>query len=132
MSEEIFRKKSLNNIKSPEDLNDYVRVANPGVWLIIVAIVVLLAGACIWGVFGKIESTVPTHLIVENGKVVCCVTDKKIERIEPGMVVETSKEDGVVASVDGNNVNVEISLPDGTYDAKIITESISPLSFVFN
>lgn len=45
--------KSLNRVKSPEDLNDYIRVANPGVWLVLVAVVILLAGVCIWGFFRK-------------------------------------------------------------------------------
>lgn len=45
--------KSLNRVKSPEDLNDYIRVANPGVWLVLVAVVILLAGVCIWGLFRK-------------------------------------------------------------------------------
>lgn len=30
MSDQIFRKKSLDRISSPEQLNDYIRVANPG------------------------------------------------------------------------------------------------------
>ena len=35
MNEEIFRKKSLDKVKSPENLDDYIRVSNPGVWLFI-------------------------------------------------------------------------------------------------
>ena len=34
MSDQIFRKKSLDRISSPEQLNDYIRVANPGIWMI--------------------------------------------------------------------------------------------------
>ena len=45
--------KSLNRVKSPEDLNDYIRVANPGVGLVLVAVVILSAGVCIWGFFRK-------------------------------------------------------------------------------
>lgn len=35
MSDQIFRKKSLDRISSPEQLNDYIRVANPGIWMIL-------------------------------------------------------------------------------------------------
>ncbi len=31
MNEQLFRKKSLDKVQSSESLNDYVRVANPGV-----------------------------------------------------------------------------------------------------
>ena len=37
MSDQIFRKKSLDRISSPEQLNDYIRVANPGIWMILAA-----------------------------------------------------------------------------------------------
>ena len=47
MSEEIFRKKNLDKIKSPENLNDYLRVSNPGVWMLLAAVIVLLIGAVI-------------------------------------------------------------------------------------
>ena len=46
MSDQIFRKKSLDRISSPEQLNDYIRVANPGIWMILAAVIILLAGAC--------------------------------------------------------------------------------------
>ena len=55
MKEDIFRKKILDRIKSPDDLKDYVRITHPGVWLLLIAVIVLLAGACIWGAFGVIE-----------------------------------------------------------------------------
>lgn len=44
MSDQIFRKKSLDRISSPEQLNDYIRVANPGIWMILAAVIILLAG----------------------------------------------------------------------------------------
>ena len=37
MSDQIFRKKSLDRISSPEQLNDYIRMANPGIWMILTA-----------------------------------------------------------------------------------------------
>lgn len=130
MSDEIFRKKSLNRIKSPEDLNDYVRVANPGVWMVLAAVVILLVGVCIWGTFGRIETKVPAHLVAENGAVVCTV--ENADKIEAGMTVEVNDTEGKVVNADNGKVAVKISLPDGTYEGSIITESIKPISFVFN
>lgn len=131
MSDEIFRKKSLNRVKSPEDLNDYVKVANPGVWMVLVAVIILLVGVCIWGVFGRIETKVPAHLTVENGAIVCSVESGNENKIKRGMTVETDNANGKVVAA-GSDIVVDISLPDGIYDAKIITESLKPLSFIFN
>ena len=40
----LFRQKSLDRISSPEQLNDYIRVSTPSVWMVLIAIVILLAG----------------------------------------------------------------------------------------
>lgn len=40
----IFRQKSLDSINSTEQLTDYLRVTNPGVWTILAAVVILLTG----------------------------------------------------------------------------------------
>ena len=56
MSDQIFRKKSLDRISSPEQLNDYIRMANPGIWMILAAVIILLAGVCVWGIFGHLDT----------------------------------------------------------------------------
>ena len=58
MNTNLFRKSSIDRVNSPEQLNEYIRVANPGVWLILAAVVALLVGVVIWGVWGTIETTV--------------------------------------------------------------------------
>ena len=54
MNDTIFRQKNIDKISSPEKLDDYVRVTTPSVWIILIAIVLLLVGAVIWGIFGEI------------------------------------------------------------------------------
>ena len=44
MDNQLFRKKSLDKVSSPEQLNDYIRVSNPGVWIALTAVIVLLFG----------------------------------------------------------------------------------------
>ena len=133
MANDLFRKKSLDTIKSPDQLNDYVRVANPGVWLILCAVVVLLVGFCVWGIFGQIKTIVPAQITVDGGKIICAV-DGDIDKIEVGMTVEAGDTNGVVKLVDTESdlVEIDISLSDGVYEGEIVTESIAPLSFVFN
>ncbi len=52
---ELFRKKSLDRISSPEQLNDYIRVTSAPVWIVLLAIVVLLVGLIAWATFGTVE-----------------------------------------------------------------------------
>lgn len=51
----IFRKKSLERVTSPEQLNDYIRVTTPSVWIILAATLILIIGTLVWAVFGKIR-----------------------------------------------------------------------------
>ncbi len=67
-NETVFRDKAIERISSPDLLNDYVRLSDPGVWFVLAAITALLTGACIFGVFGHIDSTVPGVGIAKNGK----------------------------------------------------------------
>ena len=50
----VFREKSMERVSSPEQLNDYIRVTTPSVWIVLVALVVLLAGMLAWSVLGRV------------------------------------------------------------------------------
>ena len=52
----IFRQKSLDRVSSPEQLNDYIRVTTPSVWLVLAAIILLLVGMLAWSVFGTVQA----------------------------------------------------------------------------
>ncbi len=58
MKQDIFRKKSLERIQSPEQIDDYVRVVTPGLWLMIAAITMLLIAGIMWGVMTRLEVSV--------------------------------------------------------------------------
>ncbi len=50
----IFRQKSIDKVSSPEKLDEYIKVTTPGVWLALAAMIILLAGAIIWGTMGEL------------------------------------------------------------------------------
>ncbi len=55
MKESLFRKKNLERISSPEQLNDYIRVSTPAIWILLVAVIILLLGALVWATFGSLD-----------------------------------------------------------------------------
>lgn len=156
MEKQIFRKKSMERVSSPEQLNDYIRVSNPSLWMVIAAVIVLLAGACAWGVFGRLETKVRVAAKAEGDAVVCYVKESEIGRIKSGMTVEIGDGKFTVAEIPAEPVKMDESdayllhigglqagewvyrielngtLAAGAYGADIIVESVSPLSFVFN
>ena len=57
MDKKIFREKSIKRISSPEELNDYMKVTTPRVWIILAVIIILLLGIVVWGIFGSVTIT---------------------------------------------------------------------------
>ena len=76
MDNQLFRKKNLEKISSPEQLNDYIRVSNPGVWIVLAAVIVLLVGVCVWGIFGQLETTVGSAAVVKDGKMTVYIKEQ--------------------------------------------------------
>lgn len=139
MNEEIFRKKSLDKVKSPENLDDYIQVSNPGVWLLLISVIVLLAGACVWGFFGHIDSTVETDVHADGGTVICYIAEDNIASVKVGMTVKFDEFEADIINVSqekSGSYTCELQssqqIPDGIYNGWIVTESIKPFSFVLN
>ncbi len=139
MSEEIFRKKSLDKVKSPESLDDYIRVSNPGVWLLLVSVIVLLIGAVVWGAFAHIDSTVPATVHIESGTAVCYIAEENMTSVKVGQTVKFENLVAVIETI-GDKIDTGYvctlfgvsALPDGFYEGKVVVESRKPLSFILN
>ncbi len=156
MKENIFRKKSIDRVNSPEQLDEYIRVASPGVWLVLTGIVVLLVGFVVWGIFGTIETTKNVEVVCNGEGLQCYINPENVDSISEGMTVTVNGQTGTVLAVSDVPVmlpedadpyllyignysagdfvyTAEISvdgLSDGIYEAKVVTESIKPISFV--
>ena len=139
MGEEIFRKKSLDKVKSPENLDDYIKVSSPGVWLLLVSVIALLAGACVWGAFGHIDSTVPATVCVESGEAVCYIAEEDIASVQVGATVRFAGQEAFIRTIgekdaDGYRctLSASVSPTDGFYEGSVIIRRYQPLSFVLN
>lgn len=157
MNEKLFRKKSIEKISSPEQLNEYIRVSNPGVWMVLAAIVILLIGVCVWGVLGHLDTKVATVAVVENSAITVYVKESDIEHIQEGMKVIIGNKECEITDISAQPVAIDDGFSeyalhvgklkigewvypvavsgeadDGIYSADIVVESISPMSFVIN
>ena len=57
MDKKIFREKSIDRVSSPEELNNYMKVTTPKVWIALIAVLILLIGALVWSFFGSVTVT---------------------------------------------------------------------------
>ncbi len=139
MNEEVFRKKSLDKVKSPENLDDYIQLANPGVWLIIISVVVLLIGACIWGAFGHVDSIVETTVRVDDEVISCNIPTEDISFVMVGTAMKVGDYELEISSIGEETpmgypctLKSDENIEKGFYPGKIVIKSVKPLSFIFN
>ena len=157
MNKQLFKKSNMDRVSSPEQLQNYVKVANPGLWMVISAIVLLLAGAIVWGFIGKIDTTMGAAIVTESGNAVIYVGESNVEKIEVGMTVRCEDQEYTITDiaktpvrVDGSftdyaihasgltvgewvyTVSIDGEHSDGVQKADIVIESISPISFILN
>ena len=138
MEKQVFRKKSLDKLKSPESLDESIKVTNPGVWLILAAVILLLVGACVWGAFGHIDSITPVSVYAKNGDLTGTVTEENIKSVKMGLTVHFAEYDATVEGIEKENGGYVLTLtaketvPDGVYDGNIVIQSFKPFSFIFN
>jgi len=153
----LFREKSLDRINSPEQLNDYIKVANPSIWIVLAAVVILLVGICTWGIFGSIDSVVRSVAVVKDGQMTCFLSEKDLGEVAVNQIINVEGEQYTITEIDKvpvcagevldswalhlsgydqeqwiYKINIETNLDDGVYNADIKTESIHPSFFVLN
>lgn len=160
MEEKLFRESSLKRIKSPDNLGQYIKVANPGIWMILTAILAFVIGGIFWCVYADLETTVSTAIVATNGHASCYLGEDWQRYINDDMYVEInnvryklgerSKE---MAKLDETSekdftllhmmfaekggwyyvYDIEgIALENGVYQGSIIVDSVNPISFVLN
>ncbi len=141
MNGNIFREKNIKKIASPEQLNDYVKVTNPGIWMVLTSIILLLIGVSVWGVFGNLNTVIHVNAECRNGLLMCYIQDKDIANVKKGMKVvvddceyELNSVSDQALSVEGESyiAQADVDLEDGIYEASIIIESIHPMEFIIN
>ena len=134
---QLFRQKSIDRISSPEQLQDYMRVTNPGIWMVLAAVILLLAGLIACSVAGKIETKLAVTCDADKGVVTAELLPSEGVKVRAGMPLRVAGQEVEVDYVYQNDdsqyiVTAKAQIQDGVYDGEIVTESISPISFLLN
>lgn len=155
MEKKIFREKSIERVSSPEQLDDYIRVTSTGMWMVMGAVVLLLAGVCVWGIFGRLDTVIKAPAVVKDGTIFCYVREADREQIAAGMEMEIKGKGYPILSVSDEPMEAsglltpyamhiggfgewvyaavaDTQLADGVYETEVVVERIAPASFLFN
>lgn len=106
----IFRKESLDRIESPEQLDAYIRVSRPAVWVVLLALLIAAVSVIVWSIVGTLPETMTVNGVSVGGNIV-----KAYQSVE-----------GANTSLAECKVN--ISLPDGS-SVQGVVESVSQIPY---
>ena len=91
MQTSVFRKSSLEQLASPEQLDQLMRVATPKGWVVLFALLALIGVAIVWGIFGSVSVTVQGNgILMKSGGIL------NIQHIAGGMIKEVKVKPGDV------------------------------------
>ena len=138
MKQTLFRQKSVDRISSPEQLDDYLHVTTPAVWVVLCAVIALLVGLLVWSSLTAVESYVSGTAEVSGGVLTAVFDDTvQAENVKPGMEVSVGEFVTPVLSVgrdgDGRVIAVaEADIPDGKYDVRVGFKRTQIIRMLFN
>jgi len=149
MEKQVFRQKNMDQISSTDELHDYMHVTSPKLWMILSVILVLIIGFIVYVSTVSMENSIQVPAIVkyDNGAagdmdIILEIPDHYKDVIKVNMDVRIADETGYIAALlmlgdDDNEAAVFLDdenrkLPKGTYNATVVIETISPISFLLN
>ena len=98
MESQFFRKKAMDRLSSPEELNDYLRVTSPALWVVLAAVARILAGGLILSSVTYVNSFVSGTAEVSGGKMTVRFDDDRLaENVQAGLVHPLEHEQGQIA-----------------------------------
>lgn len=138
MADQLYRKKVMDRLSSPEQLNDYLHVTRPAIWVVIAAILLLLIGGIIWSSVTYINSFVDGTAEVSNGHMTVTFNDDQFaQNVQAGLDVTVGDTRSTIQSVGWNPdgtlfATADTSLADGTYPASVSYRRSQLFQLLFN
>ncbi len=137
MEKPIFRENKLNELSSPEDLNEYLKVTSLSAWIIMAAVLFLLLGLLVWACTGTLETRAKGILEVKGDEAIVSVSSDRAKLVKEGNPVEVRGQQVSLSDVRMDEYGrcsgrVIVNLDEGKYECEVIVERISPISFLFH
>lgn len=142
--------------ESAEELNDYIRVTTPSVWIILLAVGTFVLGLVVWSLTANLVTSVPAAAVSDQNGSRLFVNADSVKDIKSGTKVIINEQEYSVMSVSDHEVTassvmneyerslisakaddpvctcmIKEELPAGDYNAMIVTGTDKPISFLF-
>ena len=138
MSDGGATSQGVRRISSPEQLNDYLKVTTPKVWVLLVAVILLVGGLLIWSGFTTIESYATGSARAVAGELTVTFDDAaKASKVQAGMELEVGdvKSEVLTIGTDENGklvASARANIPDGLYSVRVGYKTTQVISMLLN
>ena len=129
---------SSRRITSPEQLNDYLKVTSPKIWLLLFAVALLMVGLILWSGFTTVESYASGTAHAVGGDLVVTFDDeKKAAKVKAGMMMDVGDVETEILTVGTNDkgeivASAQANIPDGLYSVRVGSATAQVLSMLLN
>ena len=155
MANPILTKNSGEKVTSPEELNDYIKVTNFSIWLILAVVIIMASSVFVWAFVGSLHTSVKATGIAEKGVITCYLPSdsgaaagndvtaggtfgKVVSVSNPPLsekAVSEKYDEYTAYRLNLSDWNYEVIInaegcPDGLVTVNIITGSVKPISFI--
>ena len=129
----VFRREALDRLSSPDELTEYLKVTNPSVWVVLIAVVVLLVGILAWASVGTLQTKADAKVTVNNGDATVLVDESYA--MNEGMKVTIAGQEYPIESISedefGRTVgHADVMLADGAYDGTAVVDETRAIDFL--
>ena len=71
-------------LRSQDDMERYLKITNPRVWIVLGACAAVIAGALVWGFFGSVSVRVQTFGVCKDGRTFSFLTTEDVGKVHEG------------------------------------------------
>ena len=110
-------------------------MTNPGIWAILAAVILLLAGNFSWAMIGTLETRADALIVVEDNTALVLLSGGQIPA--QGMPLRVASDEFLISAVATDEYGrafgvAEVALPDGSYEGTVVTDTIHPIEFLLS
>ncbi|MEA4853370.1 MAG: hypothetical protein VB082_03720 [Christensenella sp.] len=154
MRKEIEKK----SIRSPEQLEEAIKISTPGVWVVVVLGILALGAFLLWASMGSIPTKVSSVAWVENTAAVMYIPEDRMKGIDTTKEVIVDGQYHEIISISNEPISAEelkttlddemyyrLNPADWSYEVKfdaqglgegakvasVVVEAVHPISFIF-
>lgn len=130
---QVFNKHILEKISTPEDLTEYLKVTDVGVWTVLLSVIFLAIGVFAWSVIGTLETTADAKIVVKNNQARVVISDDYV--LDAGDTVRIPGKEFAIASLDNDEFGRQVgkavvTVPDGKYEGVVVVGKFKPIDFL--